>query len=307
MRRGHGMRILGKAALCALAALAVQSPSARADIGLSTNLSDVVLENARPGQTYNLREVNGVAFRIKNVGDATAKVLIEALPAKEKDLRPGYAPIPDPTWVQVIPDRHTIQPKGVVFTDIILRVPDDPSLLGKHYQFVIWTHQEGTGLLSAGLESRVRFSLGKGPETLAKEKKQKQMLSFNFDVYPRTVHVVKARAGSRYNAKKEEKKSIQIINRSEEPLELILKSSPLRFPDAPPTSYELPADTGWLKFPKERVKVKPLSIVDVPFVLEIPKGNGGKKFVFNIEPSLPTGLAFSFGAKVLVTVAEEKQ
>ena len=60
------------------AALAVLSPSGvKADIGLAAKFGDVILEGARLGHVYNLREAAHVPFGIENKGDAEMEVGIE--------------------------------------------------------------------------------------------------------------------------------------------------------------------------------------------------------------------------------------
>ncbi|MBI3298686.1 MAG: hypothetical protein HYZ75_11015 [Elusimicrobia bacterium] len=276
---------------------------AAAKIGLSANLGDIVLEGARPGRTYNLREANGVALRIINTGDDAAKVMTEVTLPDPKRLRDGYLPLPDPSWVQVLPERYELVPGGVAFVDIILRLPDDPSLVGKNFQFNLFTHHDSRGFLAAGLETRVRLSLGKGPETLAKEKADKQMATFNFDLYPQTVYVTGAEAGTRYDAKAREKKSVRVINKADDPLTLVVKSVPWPGSVPLPEGYAKAPDPAWLKLRASTVAVEGLAIADMPFDLEIPAGKEGARYAFWLQPSLPTGLEFLSGAKVLVTVA----
>lgn len=293
--------------LSVLVILLAPAAPAGAKIGLSANLGDVVLEGAKPGRSYNLREANGVALRIQNTGDAAARIVTEVTLPKPERVKEGYEPLPDPSWVRVLPERYELPPGGVAFVDVILDIPDDPALAGRHFQFNLWTRQDTRAFLAAGLETRVRLSIGKGPETLEKEKRLKQMATFNFDLWPQTLYVVGARAGAAYDVKAREKKSLRVINKAEEPLHLALKSGPWPGGSPLPEGYEAAPDPSWLLVRRSSLSLEGLTIADVPLELAIPAGygHGGRKYAFWVQPALATGLEFLSGAKVLVTVAPE--
>ena len=155
------------------------------------------------------------------------------------------------------------------------------------------------------MRNRVRLSIGKGPETLEKEKKAKQMATFNFDLYPQTLYIVGAPSGERYDVKAREKKSLRVINKAEDPLALVLKSGPWPGNSPLPEGYEAVPDPSWLRVRKSSVNLEGLTIGDVPLELDIPAGHGGKRYAFWVQPSLATGLEFVSGARVLVSVVQE--
>ena len=293
--------------IIAAAVLLLAAAQAQAKIGLSANLGDVMLENAKPGRTYNLREVNGVALRVTNSGDAPARVMTEVTLPDASRLKEGYEALPDPSWVQILPERYELVEGGVAFVDIVLRIPDDPALVGKNYQFYVWTHHDGKGFLAAGLETRVRLSIGKAPETAEKEKAEKQMATFNFDLYPPTVYVTGARAGAVYDAKSAEKKSIRVINKADDPLNLVLKSVPWPGQVPMPAGYQKAPEASWLRLRTSTLTVPGLAIGDAPFDIAVPAGTPAGKYAFWVQPALATGLEFLSGAKILVTVKDESE
>ena len=62
----------------ALAAVLVGcAAEARAVIGLSTQFVNVVMENLEPGRSYNLRELRGIPYTVKNRGDGAVDVIVE--------------------------------------------------------------------------------------------------------------------------------------------------------------------------------------------------------------------------------------
>lgn len=271
-----------------LAALLVPA-EAEAKIGLSSQFINVAIENLKPGRTYNLRELKGVPYTVKNRGDAPADVIVEVLVPEAKMVREPYAPIPDPTWVRINPDRYRLGPGDAGFSDLVISIPDDPALVGKHFHAVVWAHTVGTGLLQAGVKSDIRFSVGKGPETEAEDKRRAAMVELNYDLWPAALSLT-AEAGTSHDAKKKEKKSFKLTNRSEKELQLVVKAIPWQTTLVPlPAGYETAQDLSWVKFEPGRIEVEPESLKELKVVLDVPAELKGKKLAFLVQLSLPIG------------------
>ncbi|MFH1725879.1 MAG: hypothetical protein ABII00_14820 [Elusimicrobiota bacterium] len=270
-------------------------------VGLSSQFVDVVFENLKPGRSYNIREIKGVPYTVKNRGNAPADVIVEAvLPEPTKIVEP-YEAIPDPSWISLSPDRMRIDEASMGFSDIIISIPDDPELVGRHFQAMLWAHTVGTGFLAAGVKSRLRFSIGPGPETLERERARKAMVTLNFDLWPTALYVMKAEAGKRYDVKRKEKKTLKLTNRNDETLELVVKAIP--WPSSlPPTGYEIIKDLSWVGFKPEKLKVKGNRVKDIRLILTPPEELKGKKVVFVVQLSLPIGTPISATHRVLVTI-----
>lgn len=274
----------------ALLAAALLTPaSAWAKIGLSSQFINVAIENLKPGRTYNLRELKGVPYTVKNRGDEAVDVQVEVLAPQGKDVREPYAPIPDPSWVRLNPDRYRLNPKDAGFSDLVISIPDDPALAGRHFHAVIWAHTVGKGLLQAGVKSDVRFSVGKGPETEAEEKRRSAMVELNYDLWPAALSLSPDKPG-RWDAKAREKKSFKLTNRSEKELELVLKPIPWQTTLVPlPEGFVTMEDLSWVKLEPETVKVAPESLKEIRVTLDVPESLKGKKIAFLVQLSLPIG------------------
>jgi len=275
--------------LALLMAAVLVPAQAWAKIGLSSQFINVALENLKPGRTYNLRELKGVPYTVKNRGDAPQEVLVEVLSPQPSQVLAPYEPIPDPTWVTVTPNRYTLQPGDAGFSDLVISVPDDPKLLGRHFHVVIWAHTVGKGLLQAGVKSDVRFSVGKGPETEAEEKRRAAMVELNYDLWPAALSL-KPVAGQKWDAKEKEKKSFKLTNRAEKDLELVLKPIPWQTSlVALPAGFETVEDLSWVTFEPETVKVEPESLKEIKVRMQVPEALKGKKIAFLVQLQLPIG------------------
>lgn len=282
-------------------------PGAHAAVGLSTQFVDVVLENLNPGLTYNIRELRGVPYTIRNGGDSEIEVLIEVRAPTKEELKPQYEPIPDPSWVQIQPERHKLLGGAMGFSDVIIAVPDDPALKNRHFQAVIWAHSIGTeNMFAVGVNTRLRFSTGLGPESLEAEKRAKAMVKLNFDIWPQTLYAVKVIPGAEYDLKKAEKKSIKITNRAEESLDLVIKSIPWDPRLGLLEGYEAAPNSEWLRLEPEKVTIEPDSVKDIKLYFNIPEEMRGRKFAFLIQAGLPIGTPVSASNKVFVTVLGEE-
>src|ERR1700730_9647039 len=91
-----------------------------AGYNIGTRFADVIMEYIQPGKVYNLRTMRNLPYRIENHsnGEADMEVLVEIPPAYE--MKPGYEPIPDPSWVRVVPNRIKLQAGEEGLVDVIL-------------------------------------------------------------------------------------------------------------------------------------------------------------------------------------------
>jgi hypothetical protein len=270
-----------------------------AKVGLSSQFINVVLENLQPGRSYNLRELKGIPYTVKNRGDGPVEVVMEVIPPESKEMVAPYEAIPDPSWIQLSPSRAMLGAGEPAFSDLTIKVPDDPKYVGRHFHGVVWAHTLNTGFLAAGVKSNVRFSIGKGPETLAEESRQKQMVELNYELWPSALYVVGAKPGS-YDVKKAEKKSFKLTNRDDKPLVLKVAAAP--WTGSKPEGYETPEDVSWAKFVPETVTVDEESLKDVKLMLDVPEKLKGKKVAFLVQLALPIGTVVNMSNRVYVQI-----
>jgi len=288
-----------KTALSAAIMVVSMTGVGRAKVGLSSQFINVVLENLQPGRSYNLRELKGIPYTVKNRGDGPVEVVLETVRPEAKEMAAPYEAIPDPSWIELNPSKVTLAPGEPAFADLTIKIPDDPKYVGRHFHGVIWAHTLNTGFMAAGVKSNVRFSVGKGPETLLEDERQKQMVELNYELWPSALYVMDAKPGT-YDVKKAEKKSLKLTNRDDKELTLVIKAVP--WTGSKPEGYETPEDVSWAKFVPETVKVEPESLKDVKLMLDVPKELKGKKIAFLVQLTLPIGTVVNMANRVFVQV-----
>ena len=299
------MRKVMKAAI-ALAIMLGNVHPARGALGLAARFGDVILENAEIGRTYNLRETLHLPFAIENRSDIEVEILVEFLIPAKKRLSPEYEAIPDPSWFRAIPERMKIGAKSLGFFDLLLTIPNDQQLKGKHYQAIVKARMAGVGLFALAIENKIRFSIGPGPETLKEEKNQKAMQQLDFDITPQAIYIREVPLGKRYDVKRETRKSIRVANYAPNDLQIQLSSVEWNKRLYSPEGYEPIPDPGWLTFKSSELKIPDESIRQALIYLEIPDEEKyrGKKYSALIKTGLTTG--FWLDAPVRVYIETEK-
>lgn len=278
-------------------------------IGLGTKFATVVLEKLQPGGIYNLTKLRNLPLIVTNTGSSIAEVAVKVeIPTKE-ELKEGYEAIPDPDWIKIIPDRFTLKPNESYSCDVVLTIPDNEELIGKHFQAKILAHTVGEDLFGAGVVNRIFFSIGApGPESIQKAKKKELLFSFNFDVEPREIYLT-VPVGKKVDILKEFDKSIKLINKGKSEIVVKLESVENKRGEniiaVVPPQYEFTPDVGFISFKKDTIKVKKNSVQDAGFYITIPddKIHYEKKYMFivkvyPIKPEIPV----EFYTKVFVTV-----
>ncbi|RLD16207.1 MAG: hypothetical protein DRI22_01490 [Caldiserica bacterium] len=252
-------------------------------IGIGTKFGTVVLEKVSPGGTYNLRQLRGVPYIVLNNGNGEIEVEIQVIPPN--DPKEGYEPILDPSWLRIEPNRLKLKPGEEFPCTLILSIPDDKNLIGKHYHAYIRAQIVGEDLYGAAVVNNFFFSIGtEGPEAVKKAKAKKLLKELNFDVDPNMLFL-KVKAGKVVNVFKELKKSFKILNKGRRKLKLRIKSvkNTMRYPLL--EGYEFTPDINFIWAKPEIVKVKGYRIIDAKLFLKIPEEYSGKKFMFIIAVS----------------------
>ncbi len=291
-----------------MAALIMLPVKAQARVGLLAQFADdVILENLELGKPYNLRTLGHLPYIVTNAGDKTVDVAIEIkLPGKE-NLKPGYEPLADPGWVQVVPNKFRLDPGAQGVSEIVITIPNEEAYRNKNYQFDIWAHTLGSQFMAAGAEHRMRMSTGKGPQTLAAEKKEKAMLSLDFDMGPANMYLIGVPPGKTYDAKAEKGSSLKLTNRGGAAIKVKVVSVPYSAGIHPPEGYTVSPDPSWLKCKPDMVKVGELSIKEVKLYVTIPDKADyyGQKYAFLLKCEFQgTEVPLEMYSQVLVTVPQ---
>ncbi len=289
-----------------MVALNIMLPRPSFALGLAARFGDVVVENAEIGKTYNLREAVKVPFGIENKSNAAVDVTVEFEQPVPKAILTDYVAIPDPGWLKSLPEKITIGPKSIGFFDLMLTIPNDPSLNGKHFQAVVKARTVGTGLFGVAVENRLRFSIGPGPESLKEEKRQKALARLDFNVTPQVIYVVDVPQGKMFDVKAEQNKSIKVANYSPDPLPIKFTSSPWESQLYKPGEYEPIPDPSWITIKPEEKKVAGEEIAAFEFFVKVPNDPKykGKKFAAMIKSGLSTGFWLDAPVRVFISVKE---
>lgn len=275
-------------------------------IGLAARFGDVIVENAEIGKTYNLREALKIPFGIENRGSSSVEVVVEIEQPEKKTLKQPYESIPDPSWVKVFPAKLLVGPNSQGFFDLLLTIPNDPTLNGRHFIAIIKAKTAGTGLLGVGVENKLRFSIGAGPESLKEEKRQKAMAKLDFDISPQALYLVDVPIGVKFDAKKDQGKTIRVANFSPDKLEILLSSSTWDPQLSLPVGYEAIPDPGWISFKENSALIGAEEIKMFSPIIQIPNDPKykGKKFGGLIRSGLKTGFWLDAPVRVFITVKE---
>lgn len=289
-----------------LLVLSIAFPTQGWALGLAARFGEVVVENAQIGKTYNLRETLKIPVGIENRSTGEVEVVVEFEPPVPTAVRKGYEAIPDPTWLKALPENLRIGPKSQGFFDLLLTIPDDEKLNGRHFHAVVKARTINTGLMGVAIENSLRFSVGPGPDALKEEKRQKAMSRLDFDVSPKTIYVTDVPVGTKFDVKQNQNKVIRIANYAVDPLSVQLTSEEWNMKIYKPEGYEPIPDPKWIKFKVTEQKIESEQIGTFPFVIEIPNKPEyrGKSYAALIRTGLTTGFWLDAPVTVFISTKE---
>lgn len=250
--------------------------------GIAMKFVDITLENVEPGVSFSIRQLKNLPLVVVNLEDEAVDIAASIEYPDEREMKEGYVPMPDPNWVRILPDRFHLGPKASASADVFISIPNDPKLIGHHYEAIIWVHTthknqfiEGGGMfIETGLRSRIRISVGsKGPASLQREKAMKKLaeINTNFSVSPDNVYAMGVEVGKTIDLKTEKKASFKVINEADEAVELKFNIVP-RDPNIMPQSgYVDGPDLKWITLSPSRIKVEGNSIREIKLKLTVPE------------------------------------
>ena len=199
-----------------------------AKLSLGVRFPDLVMENVAAGTVINLRQLKGLPYVVINQSDEmTLDVLVEPEipvlgPAQAKE---GYEPVPTADWLKVVPNRFKLGPGDAASSEVVLSVPDDPGLVGKHFQVNIKAKSQDVGMLALAVNSYVRFSIGApGPASLKKEKDRQTLQKLDLELNPGALRMEKVPLGRLVPFADIKGAPLKIINKGNDPVKLKLVS-----------------------------------------------------------------------------------
>lgn len=269
-------------------------------LGIAMRFVDITLENVEPGASFNLRVIRNLPMVVINLdGTQGTDVVVESVVPEAKEMKEGYEPIPDPTWIRVLPNRFHLGPKASASSDVVITIPNDPKLIGRHFEAILWAHtdpkasaNQGTSMLiQAGLRSRLRMSIGgMGPAALQREKALKKLatINTNFSINPDNIFVQDVPVGSEVDLKDVSKAALKIVNQSDDPVKLRLDSIISDENIQPQSGYVYTPDAKWMKVTPTVITVPGNAIKEVRLKVTIPDKPDyrGKKYMFLVRTTL---------------------
>jgi len=264
---------------------------------ISTPTADIVVSNLRIGQTYNLTEIANMPFRVKNIG-IERRIVLTLIKPTTSQVKEGYEPIPDINWVTLLKTDFSLMPGETAASDIIIKIPDDESLLGRKFEVKIRAEtrpkeppEAGSVAIGLALTGSLRFSITPKPPTpeeIEKFKKARFKI-YNFNLVPNDLEIGEIPIGKKINIEKYAAKFLRLVNISDEPIKIRLNCIPISQTGlAIPEGWEPQPDTSYLTFPKQFITVKGMEIKKVNFYLNFPNKEEyrNKKYIFIVEASV---------------------
>ncbi|MBA7511639.1 hypothetical protein ES705_03635 [subsurface metagenome] len=277
-------------------------------VGLKTYFGEVVVENLRIGQTYNLRDLVNLPLEVINTSDYPVDLEMELQYPGGRDKRSGYEPIPSLDWIKLTKTYFTVEPGASAITDVIVSIPDDEKYLGKKYQVNIWSGMPpGKRAFAAALLSRLLITIAperKAGKVIPPEKRKKIISSLDFYVTPPNIVVRRLKVGKKVDVERFTGQTLKIMNPNDKAF--TYRVSVKRVKDSLAglkSGFEDTPDASFLTLDKTEVKAGPLSIKEVKMFLDFPEEEQykGKNYMFIISVEvLGQEIKFSRYAKLFV-------
>ena len=181
------------AAACLTAVVLLAALPCRA-IRIGTKFSDIILTRLTPGAVYNLTQLKKIPLAVESRADDNADIVIDVLKPRQSDLARAMKLSPIRLG-HGSAEQVPAHAREVGYSDVIISIPNDPALVGRHFQIMLHIQAFPIGgpqfdvgaaglVVVASLASRLRFSVGVGaPSEIESEKKRKKMLTLNFEFY----------------------------------------------------------------------------------------------------------------------------
>lgn len=279
-------------AAVAWTAASMLAPTGASAGGLSTQIGEAVIENLQIGRTYNLADLANLHLVVTNTGDAAVDLKMDVLYPSDTQLRLEAMPIPDTSWVSLSQSWFDLSPGDMALSDITITIPDSKELLGKKYQFNVWSHtvpRGGTGMaLAYGLRTRIIFTI----DSVIADKADKEgtivasKASTEFSLFPAEIYVDDVTLGDAFAVDEESGIVLTLTNSSEHKQEIHLESRRISESVASLTpGYRDAPDASFLSFDQSTIALPPNATRTIRMYLNFPAGKEyrGEKYMFIIH------------------------
>ncbi|MCS7228388.1 MAG: hypothetical protein NZ839_05440, partial [Endomicrobia bacterium] len=169
------------------------------------------LSNLKIGQEYSLKQILGFPFQVRYQGIYPVDLKIE-LEKPSSSTPDGYEPIPDLSWIQIERQEFSLDPGETAETDILIRIPNDESLLGKKFNVNIMPRTGppkggGGGIVFAvGITCRLSLAIAPKPPTIEeiREQQRKRFSGYvDISVTPNRIFIYDIEPNKVYNLTKQ--------------------------------------------------------------------------------------------------------
>jgi hypothetical protein len=252
--------------------------------GISTSFTEVAVRNLSIGKNYAMGEKVGRKLEVRNRGENSIELKMEVLVPSKSELKEGYEPIPEASWIELEKDYFSVEPSKSAVTDVIVTIPNDKKYLGKKYQAYIWSHTVGKGNLpiALGLKSKLLLEISEQERDLSKEFGGK----FDFAIFPDEIVLGNVKLGKIYDIKKVFGKLLEVKNCSLYSRIYEIKSiSREKAGIGVKNGYEDCPNPDFLTFDKSKFDLKGKKKTRVKMYLNFPKREeyAGKKYIFVVR------------------------
>lgn len=255
---------------------------------IATKFSDVILSNMSVGMVYSLKKEKGIPYTVENLSDEKKELEVTIEKPSPSQLKENYEPIPDVSWITVVPSKFSLEPSEKIDCDIIISIPPEEKYLNRHFQAMIVVNAagkpSGSGIvIDYSIANRIRFSTGPRPEKILEEYRQKVLSALDLEMAPMSLFIKKQLSlGKKISLGKDDFPTIQVVNRSKNnyQIEFSIANNPKDYGTL--AEYEPIPKEFQIKIAKNKKLLKPKSIQDLIIELEIPNKEEfyNKKYVF---------------------------
>lgn len=148
----HKIRILG------LAFIVICSVNSLWAAAFTINFSDIEVDNVQPGLPISLLQKAGFTLGVNNVDTLSANMCLEVVAPNLSQLKEGYEPIPDVTWIKFDRESCWVKPNQTENFNMIVYVPYNEKLFGKKYEAILMVYTV-EGVLKINLKTKVLISI----------------------------------------------------------------------------------------------------------------------------------------------------
>lgn len=253
--------------------------------GLTANFGEVLIDKLQIGHSFSIRDKANLPYIVTNVSNNPIDIKVEVIVPKSKDLKKGYDPIPDPSWIKLEKNFFTLNPKEQGTTDIVFNIPNDEKLLGKKFDAIIYPYTY-EGILKIGVNSHILFTIDtvKTPYVVYPDTKTFKDKNA-FDLSPMAMQVKDIPLGKTVDLKKHDGTILKITNTTDQKVKFFMNTIKVKNSAATlKKEYEDTPDPLILSFSEEVLTIDPKQAKEVGLYLTFPndKKYAGKNYMFVI-------------------------